>query len=146
MPLFRNKVNLINVKLFYREENISGYDKIFIVSKDEVEKMTEEERKEKKIEVLNTHWKPLSWQERNNINHEAEVRGDGVGFGQVDYNIWRDLRVKHCLKEWDIKDEDGKDVPCNPDTINRIDALILDAILTEFEKVTSVELEEEVKN
>jgi len=145
MSLFRNKSNLINVKLFYREENISGYDKIFIISKDEVNKLTEEEIKEKGIETLNTFWKSLSWQERNNINHESEVRGEGMVLGQVDYNRWRDLRVKQCLREWDVKDEEGNPVPCNPDTINRIDAYVLDAILDEFEKITSIELEEEIK-
>lgn len=145
MSLFRSKEQLINVQLFYREENVDNYDKIFIVSKEEVKKMKEEEIKDKGIQILNTYWKPLSWQERNNINHQSEVKSDGIVTGQVDFNRWRDLRVKTCLKEWDLKDEDGKAVPCSPDIINRIDAVVLDAILNEFDKVTSVELEEEIK-
>jgi len=145
MSLFKNKPQLVHIQLFYREENKDGYDKIFIIPKEEVIKLTEEEREEKKIEVLNTHWKPMSWQERNNINHEAEVRTDGIITGQMDIYRWRDLRVKRCLQEWDIKDEEGNPVPCNPDTINRIDAYILDAIIEEFDKVSSVEFEEEVK-
>jgi len=145
MSLFKSKPQLVHIQLFYREENNNGYDKIFIVPKEEALKLSEEEMKNKGIFVLNTHWKPLSWQERNNINHASEIRNDGAMMGQVDFNRWRDLRVKQCLQEWDIKDEDGKDVPCNADTINRIDAYILDTIIDEFDKVRSVALEEEIK-
>ncbi|MHA1482777.1 MAG: hypothetical protein ACTSQA_05005 [Candidatus Heimdallarchaeaceae archaeon] len=146
MSLFKSKPQLVHVQLFYREEDEAGCEKIFIVSKEEVKKLSPEEMAEKGIKIVNTYWKPLSWQDRNNINHASEVRSDGVITGQVDFNRWRDLRVKQCLKEWDIKDEDGKDVPCNHDTINCIDAYIMDAIIDEFEKVKSLEFEEEVKN
>ena len=52
MSLFKSKPQLVHIQLFYREENQNGYDKIFIVPKEEALKMSKEEKEDLNWQIV----------------------------------------------------------------------------------------------
>lgn len=89
---------------------------------------------DKYIETINTTWKRANWKEQNHIfsqslriiNSESEI----------DPLKYRDLILKTCLKKWDVKDDNGNPIPCNPEMIDNLDPEAAKEMISAFERVT----------
>jgi hypothetical protein len=142
MSLLDNE-DLIGIKLYYkyvvREEN----RKVLIILEDKKAKeMLEDEEKAKEIEVLETGWRILSWQEHNEVMSLSSKSIDPrTGDPTFDFVAYRDAVIKRCLKTWNIKVNE-QDVPVTPDFINKLPSPVILNLYQKFDNSLNYSEEE----
>lgn len=161
MAIIGSKRRQIEIKLYYEErETESEYVKIVILE-DEVGKTRVKEQEEKnkikiaagekllpedeKTKILTTYWQPLMWGEQQEITKMCEKYSPD-GMQDVDVFAFRDLRLKKCLIDWDIKDEKGSKIRISPDNIDLLPTEVVFALVNKFDLLTRVNEEDERKN
>tara|TARA_Y100000310_G_scaffold246263_1_gene251487 strand:- start:565 stop:1011 length:447 start_codon:yes stop_codon:yes gene_type:complete len=121
-----------------------GSKRLVILDDEKAQVMLEDESKKEDVNILNTKWKQLSWEEQTNLVKDSERRNDKTGDIDFDWPVYRDVMVKKCLKWWDYKinPEDPQPLPCNEDTINRMQSPVINALLDKFNAIIMVEDDE----
>ena len=144
MSIFGN--DLVNVQLFYMiKKNKYGLEIFRILEDEDAKKIMEDPNKAKDVKTINTKWKTLAWHESNYIASRSYARLNQMSDERVfDFNSFRDLKIKMCLKEWDLKDPAGNPVPLIPEMIDKLVPEIILALYNKYEEVTGY-AEEEVK-
>ena len=161
MSILSTVSQLVEIKLYYKNVKTSGgIDRIIVLSDKEgkiqfqnqeeiikqkqtkQEEITEDDRK---IEVLTTQWKVLSWGEQNKITKNSE-RYTPEGIQDIDYYKFRDLRIKACLHSWDIKDAKGSVVPVSSEMIDMLPSTVVFALVGRYDTVTEGSQDEQEKN
>ena|SRR3990167_610708 len=136
MSLLIDDQKLINLKFRYVEipdKYASRF--IFIRSKEDFERYKNDPR----LGEANTGWKLLDWADFNHIYGECfkyNTNPDGTTTGNLDFIKFRDMKLKTCLKSWDIKDSNGKPVPISASSINKLHPDVAAELLNGFEKAT----------
>lgn len=100
----------------------------------------------KQIHILNTKWKEITWKEQNDILAECRSMNQFTGLQDIDHLKFRDQRIKMCLKEWDLKDDAGNNVPCHPEIIEQLPFDVVFALVNKFDKLINLDEEEEKKS
>lgn len=101
----------------------------------------------KLIKVLNTWWSRMTWREQNYIYSQCirQISSEGGARTELDMISYRDLKLKTCLKKWDLKDEKGNDIPLTEAIIDNLVPEVAMELLNNFELVTEAS-EEDLKN
>ncbi len=100
------------------------------------------------IQVLRTWWSRMNWKEQNQIYARClrqSTDSEGKTMTELDMISYRDMKLKTCLKRWDAKDDDGKEIQLGDNMIDLLDPTVAQQLLSEFEKVTEAS-EEDLKN
>ena len=108
MILDPNK-HLVRIITYY------DYDKVYQVSNSELSLS------------LTTIWKRLTWGEQNSLYAQCMENGE------LNLVKFRDLKLKSCLKNWDMIDTENKTVAVTKEAIDELDAVIANDILSKFE-------------
>lgn len=98
------------------------------------------------VEVLNTKWKEISWDDQNNILRSSIIKDQMTRQDELDNVSYNDTLLKRALVDWDLKDDSGQQIPCNPDTIGKLPYAILRNLMTKYEKIVFLGEEEEKKS
>ena len=135
--LFNDKTSLINIIIYYTIFEDQYGKRVVVVPEKKAKELLKNEEKKKKTSVLSTKWKQLNWQEQNKIMSQNTNITDPLT-GQVQFDVYkfRDNRVKTCLKEWNLRDDNNNPIPITPEKIDQLPADIVGELLTEYEKVT----------
>lgn len=152
--------SFVNITLFYIEQKKEHGNSVFhfVASRKEFDEWktrgyrTEEELRTaateqskvpvdptKIIEKIITTWKRLTWKDQNTIYSRClkTVPGiDGKPTVELDTILYRDLKLKTCLKKWDIRDESGQILAVAPETIDLLVPEVAQEMLNAFERVT----------
>jgi len=161
MSILGAATQLVEIKLYYKNIKTSyGIDRLIILNnkdgeielnkqedliKKKQEKQEEIKAEDRKVEVLTTQWKVLSWGEQNQITKRSE-KYTPEGVQDVDWFKFRDLRIKSCLQSWDIKDSKGTNVPVTPETIDMLPSDVVYALVRRYDTVTEGSQDEQEKN
>ena len=138
MSLFIDDKKLIALKFHYIEtpgQHVSKFE--FLKDKAAFERNKDNPN----LKEINTSWKPLGWKDHNEIYSKClshHTKEDGSVTTNLNYIKFRDMKLKFCLKSWDLKDDDGRPVPVNASAIDRLNPQVATEILEGFEKVTEV--------
>jgi hypothetical protein len=100
------------------------------------------------IEKVSTVWRRPQWKDSNVMFSKSLkqiTQQDGKVAAHIDPIHYRDLKLKTCLKKWDIKVPDGKDLPLSADSIDSLPPEVAEELIDTFEKLTEPS-EEDVKN
>lgn len=136
MSLLVDENKLIMLKYQYVEhegQQITTFS--FVHNSEEYEKY----KADPGFHELNTGWKVLSWSEHNSIYSKClnyTPNAEGLSSGSLDVIKFRDLKLKACLKNWDLKDGQGRVVPISEAVIDRLHPEVASELLAAFEKVT----------
>lgn len=145
MSLLIDDTKFINIKYHYIETPGVYVSKFkFLSTKEEFDK----EKDNPNLKELNTGWKVLSWADHNHVYTEClkySTNESGITVTNLDFIKFRDMKLKTCLKMWDIKDETGRIVPVTPGTIDALHPEVANELLNGFEKVTDI-TPQELKN
>ncbi len=93
----------------------------------------------KVIQKLVTQWKRMTWKDSNAVfskSLKTIPQADGRTLTELDTIRYRDMKLKTCLKKWDLQDEAGQEVPCSEDNIDILEPSVAAEMLSSFEKVT----------
>lgn len=139
MSILLDDQKWINIRFRYIEtitkNNISKYK--FIKTTEELNQYINNPN----LKELNTGWKVLTWSDYNSLYYECSkknVSKNGVKTNDVDFIKLREMKLKSCLKSWDLKDDFGNDVPLNDKTIESIHPDVANELLNSFEKITNI--------
>lgn len=103
---------------------------------------------EKIIYRIVTQWKCLTWKDHNSILSQCmKIRTgpDGKQFADYDNMLFNELQVKKCLKNWDLKNENGDPIPVTSDTIDNLPPDLGNELVSAFNQANQLN-EEELKN
>ena len=142
-----DELPLVNVSVYYiYKETANGARQIKILS-DEVGKEKMEEGDED-VSVLHTKWKVANWEEQNRIIADSQTQPDPMNpassSGQIDWNRYRDLRVKSLLVEWDLE-SDNVMIPVTHQNINKMPVEIVVNLYNKYEDESQMDSEDQGK-
>jgi len=140
MLIVNDSNSLIHVALYYQiKKSKRGGKSVVIIPDEQAQKMLEDVDKKQEVHVLNTRWKQIAWGEQNEILDRASVPvpmgEDGVDKVLNPY-IYRDMRIKLALREWDLVSDDGRPVPLTPDAINHLPTQVVLELYKRYEEST----------
>jgi hypothetical protein len=135
----------VNVDVYYSaERNAAGHLKITIIDDEKAEKLraSDDPKVKDRVKLLRTEWRPQSWQAANELITKATVYNFQTKSQEVDWNKFRDAKIKSLMVDWDAKDEKGEKIPCVEPNINKLNAAIALALIDKYDTITSVDREE----
>ena len=98
------------------------------------------------IQVINTKWKEISWDDQNNILRNSVRKDEMTRQDELDNISYNDTLLKQALVEWDLKDDNGQPIPCNPQTIGQLPYALLRNLMNKYEKIVFLGEDEEKKS
>lgn len=138
---------LIEVDLFYKIERTKNGQTIPVVlSEEDYNKMKANEKQKDSAKSIRTYWKIPTWKAANDMIQAATVYNYHKQDSDVDWNKFRDQRLKTLLVKWDAKGSDGEEIPCNEETINMLHQSIAFALLSKYDDMTKLSKDAEEKN
>jgi len=149
-----NKNSTVDIPLYYQEKpTATGFTRIIVLEDEKgkslLEKQEQDIKQGKKVEddvsvhVLNTKWKTLSWKDQNEVTKKSMIYSQVEDRQDIDLFMFRDARLKTCLKSWDLKDEFNNVVPVSKEIIDELPADVVFALITKYDRITSLTPEEE---
>jgi len=103
----------------------------------------------KVIQVLRTWWSRMTWKEQNQIYSRCLRQVPGANEGatrtELDMISYRDMKLKTCLKRWDLKDDAGQDIAVSEVIVDQLVPEVAQELLNNFELVTEAG-EDDLKN
>ncbi len=103
---------------------------------------------EKIIKVIKTWWTRMTWKQTNEINAKCltqNTQADGDVKINIDAIKYRDIKLKCCLKKWDLMDENNREIPVTDVVIDQLVPEMAQSLISSFERVTEP-TEEQLKN
>ena len=94
--------------------------------------------------MLNTKWKSANWIGQNQIIAESQSVNPTSGQLEPDWTRYRDLRIKTLMVEWDLEWE-GEKIPVTSQFIDRLPAEIVLALFDQFERMVTLDPDEQGK-
>ena len=149
--LIDSSKKLINIDFWYVEEKknniIFGFK--FIKTAQELEKYKNEgyvikdvsnysDSDEKVIWLLKTTWSRLAWKDQNLLISRSLIKVDDKGTKELDGIRYRDLKLRMCLKKWNLKNENGSDIEVNDINIDNLPFNFGIQLIDGYENVTEV--------
>ncbi len=100
-------------------------------------KTPKEVKSYKHVEEINTIWRRLTWKD------ETAIRSSCIDTNnRLDYTKYRDMKLKACLKRWNIKDSDGNIADVTPANIDKLPSDVVEELITAFENYTDITKED----
>lgn len=135
--------DLIHIPLYFQvKRNAHGVRQFKIYEEEEAKKLMESEGHE--IEVLNTKWKPQTWQLNSHLLKNSTSYNQATGQNDIDFNKYQDNLFNTSLVEWDMVDGNGKNIAVSPTTIGQLPISIASELIKLYQESTSI-AEEELK-
>ncbi len=91
----------------------------------------------KETQSIIASWKRLTWSDQNLLYSRSiykEIDSEGEAVDRFNPVLYRDLKLRLCLKKWDAVDDNGSLIPLCEDTFDNIDAGVAQALLDSFEE------------
>jgi hypothetical protein len=136
--------SLIHIPLYYKIKlNKYGVRQFKVLDEDEAKKLLE--KPESGVEILNTKWKPQTWQMNNHLLKNSTSYDQASGTHQIDFTKYQDNVFTNCLVEWDMIDEKGQPIPVNPKTVGMLPSSIAQSLIRKYDSSLNIDEEEQGK-
>jgi hypothetical protein len=126
----------ITAYLTFRKNEASPDEVLTILTKEEAEKLLDEPSTKDQVEIVNSKWAIAGWFIQNDIVEKSQEVNQFTGKKEVNWKLYRDLRIKNLLKKWDL-DIDGKEVPVTEEYIKNTPAEVVLALYNTYEKAVA---------
>lgn len=149
--LIDSSKKLINIDFWYIEEkkNNMTFGFKFLKSQKEMEQYKADgyvmkevssynESDEKIIWHLNTTWSRLTWKDQNLLISRSLIKVDDKGTKELDGIRYRDLKLRMCLKKWNLRNDNGSEIEVNDANIDNLPFNFGIQLIDGFELVTEV--------
>ena len=139
---------LIEIPIYYKtSQNKYGTERIVIVPQEEALKILDgiDDAAKEAISVVNTKWLYATWEMQNSIIQASMKPQGNNGDPEMDWNRYRDLRVKRLLQSWDLMFEDQA-IPVTPDVLNRVPPQFFIGLFESYESYVGFSEEEKGKS
>ena len=89
-----------------------------------------------KVKSIKTFWKTLDWKSANDMTRESMTYNTVTGEPSLDVFKLRELRMKKCLKKWDLKDATNQPIPCNEQYIDKLHPAMAGWLIESYNDIT----------
>ena len=125
--------DIIEITLFCKP---TGCGSMKVLNKNSWEEIPESDRSEFEKHVFKA--KAITWKQHNDIQRSATVSThDGLG-NDIDWVQYKEEKLLRILVGWDAKDKEGKEVQLSKANIFRLQPVIAESLLNEFDRITLV--------
>lgn len=136
--------DLIVIELYYQvKKNARGQRQFRILTEKEAQAMApQEEGKEKHYEILETKWRPQTWQTNNSLLKNSMTYNKVSGASELDWSAYQQNVFKYCLQSWNVKDEQGNAVPPSPENVGMLPSNIARALIQKYDEALMIDDDE----
>lgn len=139
--LMEGNETLIHIPLYFKIKiNKYSVRQFKILDDEEGKKLLNQEGSG--VEVLNTKWKPQTWQMNNFLLKNSTTYNQANGNNEVDFAKYQSNVFDNCLAEWDMVDEKGQPIPVSPKTIGMLPTTIAHALIRRYDSSLTIDEEE----
>ena len=132
----------IRIPIYYKYKyGKYGFKKVIPLKDEEAEPLLKDEEKKKEVNIINTVWKTLDWKEQNSFFTQCSETNPMNGEKIVNFQKYRDLKIKMCLKDWDYSENNQK-VNVVPEVIDTMNPDIVYEMFRKYEDATNLPTEE----
>lgn len=143
--LVQNK-DVIAITTYYQTiTNKFGRSFPKIITEEAAKEAAKSPETSKKVNQFVTKWRPQTWQGQNQLYQNSTVYNPNTGSKEIDFSIYRTEMLKTCLIDWDLVDDNGRQIPVTEENISNLHANIASAIIDKYNEYIGLD-EEEVKN
>lgn len=144
--LFGSQQNL-EIDLYYKIEKLKNGQIIpIVIPEEEHNKMKADDALKDRAKSIRTKWRMPTWKAANDLLQASTMYNFHRQEMDIDWNKYRDQRLKALLLGWDCKTPEGQDIPCNDETINMLHQNIALALLNKYDEATRVSKDDAEKN
>ena len=137
--------SLIHIPIYFKEKkNKHGHHYYAILDEDEGKKKQTVENSG--VDVLNTKWKPQTWQMNNHLLKHSTSYNQATGSQDIDFTKYRDNIISECMTDWDMVDDKGAPIPVNPKTVGLLPANIVNELIRRYDGIMQLDEEEQGKS
>jgi len=130
--------NYINIQIYYSYVEDEYGKRVVVVPNENAKELLKDENRKDEILILSTKWGQLNWEQENKIMNNVNKVDPMTGDIQFDIFQFRDSRIKSCLKEWNLKDDNNEIIPVNDSNINKLPSDIVIALINRYEEAIKV--------
>lgn len=139
--LLNSNEDLIRITIYYRvQKNKYGSRQFQILPEEKALELLKKEDSD--VETLETYWSPQTWQVNNSISKQSMSYNKVHGNEEIDWSLYQQNIFKHCLKKWNVTDDDGNEIPPTPENVGMLPTMVARALLQEYNNSLSVDEEE----
>jgi hypothetical protein len=132
--LFGNQ-STIDIDLFYIvEKTKSGSAVVRVLTDEEAVKIKADPAKKDKVKQNRFSFRTLTWAASNQLLQRATEFSHVSGSDTINWNKYRDQRLKTILISWDIKDEAGATIPVSESAIDALSQNVALALLERYDE------------
>ena len=136
----------VGIVLYYTErQSVTGYVKFIVLDEKKAKDMLADPQKKDRVHCLNTVWKVMSWKDDNEIVKQSTYFNVNSSMNDLDPFKYRDLRIKQCIRSWDMKDDKGNAIQFRPELIDKMPSDIVHALIAKYDSAMTIDEEEEKK-
>ena len=136
---------LIHIPIYFKEKkNKHGHRSFVILNEADGKKSLVEENSG--VDVLNTKWKPQTWQMNNHLFKNSTSYNQATGSQDIDFTKYRNNIINECMIEWDMVDGKGAIIPVNAQSIGLLPANIVNELIKQYDSMMQVDEEEQGKS
>lgn len=134
----------IHIPVYYKVLPSKYSKKIIVYSDEEYEELSKEDNHG--IEILNTIWVNPSWNEEHDITENAIITNPINGEREISMKKYRMERVSRCMKDWDLKGENGKKIDFEIEIVFKLlPANVLENAVEKYEESIAISEEDKKK-
>ncbi len=135
--------HLIHIPLYYKIKKKGNIRQFRILTEDEGKELLA--KGDAEVEVLNTKWKPQTWQLNTFVVKNSTSYDQASGDRTFDGIKYRENIFANCLVEWDMVDDKNQVIAINPKTIGQLPHVIAKALVGKYDEVMTIDEEEQKK-
>ena len=110
--------------------------------------ITSEEDEKKhgdKVKTMKTKWSRQNWKLSTELTRGSMTFNMATGQPMIDFMALRDSKLKKFLKEWDLKDNNGQNIPCNDEMKDQMHPSMATYLVDQYNEITLPSEEDEKK-
>ena len=135
--------NLIHIPLYYKVKKKGNIRQYKILTEEEGKSLLA--ASDADVEVLNTKWKPQTWQLNTFLIKNSTSYDQVSASKEFDFQKYRENVFAHCLVEWDMVDDKGQIIPVSPKVVGQLPHTIAHALVKKYDELLAIDEEEQKK-
>jgi hypothetical protein len=139
MSLLIEDNDLIDIKVYYRaRKSKSGAKRVEVLTPEKAKEMLADDEKKDQVDEANFKCKQPAWADQNRLFADSSRYNPQTGKETTDWSVYSDLQLKSSIVDWDLKDDNDREIPVSEDYIDRLPANIASEILAQYRKAVLI--------
>lgn len=133
MSLFVSKTETFEISVKYFDVTLkSGRKTVHIINEENPRDKEWMEKHPDLVREISTIWMQPTWKQNYDLLRKCNVFDLQTGTKNTDNYLYRAACLETFMKNWDVVDEKGAQVPINKETLEALEPSIANTLINEF--------------